>query len=282
MKIKTLENTPIATIVAGFNLGFSDYHFDMTRTAAKEIELIKKDGKDLSLSPAAFDKGKIIGFIHHGIDIIDGIKTAWNGGTAVAPNYRGQKITMQLYDFILPKLKAAEVQTTCLEVLKGNVPAIHVYKKIGFQITRTLDCYKSTKPIPLIEKQNLDIRILQTIDWSLIRSFQDWRPTWQNNEEKIKRSGEALQMMGLFFDNQLVGYCITDREKDSGLIYQYGIAKAFRRRGFGKYFFAYLQKEKEGPLKLINIDHGDESSKSFLEALDFDCFIQQYQMEMAL
>src|SRR5687768_6451246 len=120
MEIKSLENTPLAEIAACFNLAFSDYFVKFAATEEYLKNRWRANSVDYSLSFGAFENGKLVAFIIHGIDKLNGKKTAYNAGTGVIPEFRGQKLVAQLYDFALSRLKAAGILQSTLEVITQN------------------------------------------------------------------------------------------------------------------------------------------------------------------
>ena len=125
MQFKTLGQTDFENIVEAFNDAFADYEIQLQRTKEELLQKIRVEDIDLSLSAGAFDGDTLVGFIFFGIDDhVNGIKTAWDGGTGVIPAYRGHKLTQRMFEFIQPALKQAGVKKILLEVLENNTVAI--------------------------------------------------------------------------------------------------------------------------------------------------------------
>lgn len=279
MKIKTLENCSLQTIVEAFNEAFQVYFVPVTVDKEGLEQKIEAENIMLRFSVGAFVGDQIVGFILHGLDTIDGEKVVYNAGTGVVPAYRGKGITKQLYRFIRPLLAVEDVKKCRLEVIEGNTPAIHTYKKLGFKKVRELDCFHGTLDIKIPDHLS-DIQV-QTIDqpnWGLIPSFWNMQPTWQNTIAAMKRSLHHQQFVGLYKGKLLVAYGIVNPKK--GRIGQFGVRPAFRGQGLGKLLFSELSQVGKKALTTINIDRQDRETIRFLEAIGFSRYIKgQLEME---
>jgi len=277
MPIRTLEKTDIPTITKAFNHAFSDYIIPMQMTEAMVARKFKGDQIDLNLSPGYFVDDELCGFIFHGIGKQDGQTVVWNGGTGVAPEHRGQGITSQLYKYILPVLQKNGYQQTVLEVIKGNDPAIHIYKKNGFDLVRQLECYKG-KPAEGHLPQGVTFKTIEEIDWPMIHSLRTWRPTFQNNDHKIIAFREQVKIIGAFEQEVLLGYIMIVDKPDIGDVFQFAVKASHRKRGIGKSLFAKAAQDKSVPLKVINVDGGHEASNLFFEKIGFQKITTQFEM----
>jgi ribosomal protein S18 acetylase RimI-like enzyme len=169
MEIKSLKNTEINELVTVFNQSFSDYIVPLKITKEQLENKIKSDNIKLEFSVGAFENNRLIGFILHGFNFVNGNKIAYNAGTGVIPEKRGNKITFKLLEHIIPKLKEQNVTKIKLEVITENEIAFRTYKKIGFEIIRELNCYKGQINSKIESK--VKIIPLKNYDWELLKSF---------------------------------------------------------------------------------------------------------------
>lgn len=58
---------------------------------------------------------------------------------AVHPAWQNQHIGQKIIDFILQYAKQTKMQAVRLDVYEGNLPAIHLYEKMGFEYIATVD-----------------------------------------------------------------------------------------------------------------------------------------------
>ena len=274
MTFRTLQGTPIAILTLAFNRAFSDYLVPVQMTEAQLQNKIASESVRLDLSAGAFVGEELIGFILHGYDAVAGKPVAYNAGTGVAPEHRGQKITALLYEFILPKLTTAQVHHIQLEVIQGNAPAIKTYETIGFEVVRQLDCYKGL----LTDKPDaeVDIRGLFSYDWTLLKSFWDWQPSWQNAVSALENAQHSNISLGAWQGDQLLAYLIYNPV--SNRIQQFAVAPAHRRKKIGFTLFYHAAQQAGKELVLINVDHRSSETASFLQNIGLQPFVHQYEM----
>ncbi len=277
--IQTLENTDTNTILNTFNLAFSDYVVPMRITEEQLINKMKTENIRLDYSVGAFNQNELIAFILHGQNTINGKSIVYNGGTGVIPTQRGQKLTAQLYEFILPKLRAEQIDSVLLEVITTNLPAVTTYEKIGFKTLRTLDCFKGNilqQPV----NPAYEIKELKNWDWNLLCSFWDWNPTNQNGISAIEINKSYLISLGIYKGEELCGYLIYNPK--SNRIQQFAVAKAHRNKGLASQLFSHIAQQHTSEVAMINIDHSSAETLAFLQKTGFEKTISQYEMELKL
>ncbi|KIO78907.1 hypothetical protein TH53_00945 [Pedobacter lusitanus] len=276
MKITTLENVDTGSLAETFNLSFSDYLVPFKITKEQLERKIKTESIDLRFSAGAFEDDRLIGFILHGIDHIHGNKVAYNAGTGVIPDERGNKITSKLMEYIIPKLKEQNVTKLKLEVITGNQVAINTYERAGFKITRDYNCYKGQ--LKTHSGSRFEIRPLLSDDWQLFSSFWDGEPAWQNSVTAMKNAKELHIAIGIFSADQLIGYLIYN--PDNHRIHQFAVAPAYRRQGAAKQLFEYISSGEKKEFSVINIDKNLHRIHAFLLTVGYELTIKQYEMEL--
>ena len=206
------------------------------------------------------------------------LKTAYNAGTGVIEEARGQNITAKLYKYILPKLKQAGIKKSVLEVISDNTPAIKSYQKAGFKACDDLECYTGI-PKNHDAPEGFTFKNLQQDEWLGFQENWNWEPTWQHVNETVIKSGD-YETMGIFKDNQLFGYCTFNPK--SGRIAQFCIDKNFRQKKLGSALFSMVAQTVNGKLSVINVRGTAQPSIAFLESLGLDKIIKQYGMELSI
>ena len=111
----------------------------------------------------AESQGRVVGYImcrlEHGFSDLKRLRFAKKGhiiSVAVMPDYRNAGMGCSLVEQALSALSALQADECYLEVRTTNDPAVNLYKKMGFQITRTIpryyfdggDAYVMTKAPP--------------------------------------------------------------------------------------------------------------------------------------
>jgi ribosomal protein S18 acetylase RimI-like enzyme len=284
MVIQNLERLSINHLNKSFNLAFSDYVLPLHVTVKQLAENIRRDGIDLRYSAGAFQGEQLVGFILQSLEVWNGVKTAYNGGTGVIPEFRGNKITRQLYDYIIPQLQAAGAAQCLLEVIATNQVAIRTYKAVGFEQKRIFSCYKANlKDIPLLPGKKvpgIEIREISMPDWKLVKSFWDYVPSWQYGIPSMRRLSGKISVLGAFEQEQLVGYAAINR--DANRVAQFAVAESHRGQGIGHGLFYHLAQRASGPLVVINVEDTCSAANKFLRAMGFTCFIKQLEMHKPL
>ncbi len=187
MIITNLTSTDLGDITNTFNAAFSDYIIQFIATEEYLQNRWEAAGVNFELSFGAFIDNKLVGFIIHGIDIWDGLKTAFNVGTGVIPEHRGKKIVKKLYNHALPVLKSHGIKQCRLEVIQNNEKALRAYKSIGFKEKRELLCfaYKSNQTqyeMPPFKQHQLKIENnISNVEWNILKTFWDFKPSWENS-----------------------------------------------------------------------------------------------------
>lgn len=276
MELRTLANTPLAQITAAFNEAFSDYFIPLRFTEEGMASKIKSEGIVPAFSVGAFDCGQLVGFILHGYDVIDGVKTLYNAGTGVIPAGRGAGLTTAMYRYCIPLLKEQGIYTHLLEVIDNNFTAKKIYDAIGFETVRKLSAFRSAVPIGSAPF----FAIRPVADLPGTGAFISMQPAWQNATAAINRDREGHGLLGAFKEETLVGYAAYVPE--SGRVKQAGVLPAFRRQGVGKALFRYMQQHSSAQLVVTNVDDHYEPAARFLEALGFQKILGLYEMRMKL
>jgi GNAT superfamily N-acetyltransferase len=280
MVIQKLDRLSINHLNKTFNQAFSDYVLPMHLTIKQLAENIRRDGIDFRYSVGAFNGDQLVGFILQSLEEWNGVKTAYNGGTGVIPEFRGNKITRQLYDYIIPQLKAAGAEQCLLEVIATNQVAISTYKAVGFEQKRVFSCYKANlKDIPFLpgkQVAGIEIKEISMPDWNLVKTFWDYAPSWQYGIPSIRRLSGKISVLGAFEQNQLVGYAAIIRNVNR--VAQFAVAESHRGQGIGHGLFYHLAQRASGPLVVINVEDACGPTNKFLRAMGFTCFIKQLEM----
>lgn len=166
------------------------------------------------LSFGCWEGEEMMGFILQGIDTYHGVKTAFNTGTGVFEEYRGQGIVDRIYGHALPLLKAAGVEQCALEVIVDNHRAIRVYERIGFKIARRVCCFRGELPtvgagltkqeVPYNGVAGVTVREASFADIAALpgRELDDW----ENCNEGIAAVQDLLRICVVEWEGSTVGH----------------------------------------------------------------------------
>lgn len=267
-RFSTLENVQLTELIEVFNAAFADYFVKITLDEKSFADKILAENIILSKSVGVFFDEKLIGFILLGIEN----EIAYNGGTGVLPEFRGNNLTNRMYDFILLK---SNFRLHQLEVISQNTPAIKIYEKIGFQTVRTLICFRGKIAAENLNRE-IEIKVLDEIDENLFPQFWNSNPSWQNSPSAIGRTKNLHKIIGAFCKNKLVGYLIYT---ENGRIKQFAVHKDFRHFGIGQTLFHHLNNQE---IIITNIDKADAETVSFLKKIGLNSFLEQFEMKLKI
>jgi ribosomal protein S18 acetylase RimI-like enzyme len=275
--IKSLSETSVSDIIFAFNVSFADYFVKLQLTNEALIEKINAENIKLDYSVGAFADNKLVGFILIGIDTINGIQTAYNGGTGVITAFRGRQLTLSMYQQLNNILSGKEIKAHQLEVIENNKYAIQAYEKTGFKVKRILGCLKG---IP-IQKRLQTIEIKETNISACEQFVPLWeiKPSWQNELNAVKRTLQSHYIIGAYKDNVLVGYAIMHRH--SFRLKQIFVHPNFRSSGIGKSLVSHFSNcDYKREISIIGVDEAKPKVINFFRSCGLDRYLGQYEMKM--
>jgi ribosomal protein S18 acetylase RimI-like enzyme len=132
-EIRRMSACSFEDAVQVWNEGFKGYFVDMTLTLDAFIGRLRREAISPELSFIVFSGGKPAGFLLNAIRLSDGKKIAWNGGTGVAPEFRGQGAGNLLVQAATNLYLAEHVDIATLEAIRHNTHAISLYKKFRYR-----------------------------------------------------------------------------------------------------------------------------------------------------
>src|SRR4051794_39317091 len=135
---RTLSGVDLSVLHAIWLRAFSDYVVSMQCSEEQFRNRLVREGCDYNASVGIFAGGEIVGFTFNSIGVWDGVPTAYDAGTAIAPEFRGRHLGEELFQFMFPLLKERGAEQYLLEVITTNTPAVNLYRKLGFRTTREL------------------------------------------------------------------------------------------------------------------------------------------------
>ncbi|WP_299825410.1 GNAT family N-acetyltransferase [uncultured Pontibacter sp.] len=266
-----------------FLKAFADYLVPIQLSEHQFKAKLQREGIEPTYCVAAYAGSEMVGFILTGLGEWAGTPAAYNAGTGVIPAFRGQKLTQQLYAFLLPKLRESGITLCQLEVIQENEPALKSYRSIGFKITRTLDCFRAKKEELLLgveAPENISIKITSKPNWDVYQTFWDIAPSWQNTIAAIKRSSyENIILEALDKEQRHCGFLIL--YPGNGAVAQLAVARSMRCSGIGTALLRQAAQLTKAPaLMLINVDRARAGFISYLEQRNFKRVLVQYEMQM--
>ncbi|QQE79764.1 GNAT family N-acetyltransferase [Alicyclobacillus sp. SO9] len=215
MQITRMSECSLNTALEVWNMGFKGYFVNVTMTLTQFVKRVANDGLSPEHSLIAWVDGKPIGCIFTGVRDISGKRIAWNGGTAVVPEHRGQGVGQRMMQACLDVYRELDVDVAYLEALVQNAPAIRLYQQSGYKIVNTVALLVRNGPLSARAFEG------ETGSWRTVKSglphevmslpfyqpFSTWQTQWQS-----LAGGESL----ILYDNEAtpIAYALYKRTPD--------------------------------------------------------------------
>lgn len=271
MEIKSLKHTPVEEILKTLNLAFSDYIVPVNFTLDYVNERWKASGVDYRLSFGVFDENKLVGFIIHAINFYGNSKVAYNASTGIIPTHRRKGLLTKLYAKAIPTLKENGVRTSTLECITENERAILAYQKVGFKIDRQYKLYKFDWQQKTIQTK-LKVEVKEHFQFQDFEELQNYVPSFENQDYCLEKYKNNLVAICVFDKNEMVAYLLF--HKTSKRIHRLGV-KENDWNTFGEILFSGLES---GNYNIININTANKKIHSFFKKMNFENYIDQYDM----
>jgi len=273
--IKNLKNTEPHTIIDCLHEAFSDYLLPMNMPYDYWISRWQAARIDYSLSFGYFDNNKLVGFVLHGVDQIEGKLSFFNMGTGVIPSHRGQKIVKKIYDTCYHDLLKNGCDQGVLEVIQGNTKAIKAYQSVGFVLDLELISYKG-RPLSFEHTYNFSEVKPERLDRYFELIYH--RLAWEHRPEVIMHDKNQFIFYEMHQNNITLGFAIV---KKSNLNVPIFGVKDGDWNNYGLPLFSEIQKRNK-EFKIINIDTRDTGLINFFEENKFQVLVKQFEMKLEM
>ncbi|MFA5447066.1 MAG: GNAT family N-acetyltransferase [Sphaerochaeta sp.] len=254
-----------------FNHAFGDYDIPLSLTEEQLKSHMDAVSFSKTDSMGLFDEGTLVGFLFVGRRGTH----AWDGGTAIIPSYRGRGLAHTLVKETIAHLKKMGCTSFLLEVLKTNERAIKLYRAHGFEVRRTLFCYKHSCSDVRQNSSSLTLAE-EKRPFDAINPFE---PSWQNANDSINIGSYTHATIK---DNgTIIGSAAYN--KSTGSIAQIVLNPPFHTTDYLKETIITVAHHLSGnEVRMINVDGEDTKLQQAFEALGFELFTTQYEMERVL
>jgi ribosomal protein S18 acetylase RimI-like enzyme len=279
LQINNLSGVSLHTLSECLNLAFADYVVPLYVSPSNLVRKIKRENIQLDWSVGLFDGKELVGFILHGLGEKEGEKVLYNGGTGILPKYRGSAYTRRMYEFLHPRIRQENIQAVWLEVIEHNERALTVYRKMGFEKIRELECFRGEAPGKRKDPRQPRLQIEETGEpiWEELSTFFDYPPSWQNDLPALRNDLSGSKAFTVRQGRQYLGYLLYS-EYNRRLICL-AIHPAYRRLGVGK---ALLRQLPAGQWSVINIDRRNSSLIAFLKNMGWKRTFSQMEMKWSV
>ena len=279
-----LQEASFKELYATFTQAFSDYVFPFALTEEQFRNHLALNGVDLERTAGCYLDGELVGFSLNGFGDWQGVRTVYDAGTGVIPQYRRRHVSEAMFAMMLPVFRDQGMQQCLLEVITSNTGAIKLYEKLGFTIKRELAVLQvdgeMTTPVPI--SPDIEVRRLDGPDWPVFSGFWDGIPSWQNSPEAIDRSQKNKTVKAAFVGDRCVGYMIYSSKV--GRAAQMAVDREYRHHGVGSALLKEMRADTaEGyPMQIINVDKSLSGAIEFFTDHGFYERVAQFEMVLPL
>lgn len=273
MKVINLSEEPFDEIVNCFLSAFEDYYFRMPSNIDYYRERWKAAKVDFKFSYGMFDGGKLVGFIIHAIDKRAGMLTAFNTGTGVIPEYRGQRIVKSIYEYALLDLSQNGIEKSTLEVITKNDIAIRSYESVGFKICKKYKCYAGNIEIETVDQFDLEEIAFKNVDWEKLPNQQFY--SWDFQKETILEGNYTF--FQVLHKQEPESFFIINPENQ--YLAQFDLLNT-ENRGWQRLFAAIQQVSSK--IRIINVDDRLQHKLENIRLIGLENSIDQYEMELEI
>lgn len=277
IEYRTLENATDIELHAVFSEAFADYFVSFEMSVEQFMtRMLRRKSYNPEISVGAFSNGQLVGFVFNGLRTLNGKLTAYDCGTAMIPEYRSKGIGTKILKLTNEILLKKNVNQYLLEVIQENEPAVNLYLKEGFVVTREFNCYKSEASTDSFVVDP-HIQIIKADEFVITEEFFDFNPSWQNSVESILEIPSEFSCSVYKSDNEIIGFGMI--EKSSGDIPLLAVAPEHRMKGIGtKLWQSLLTENQSSIVKAINIDSASTSANEFLKSNGLAMTVKQFEM----
>ena len=279
-RCRFLNEDDFPKLYACFLEAFSDYVIPFALTEAQFRNHIRLNAVDLERTIGCEEDGRLVAFSLNGFGSWNGKRTVYDAGTGVVPSHRRRGLSRGMFEMMMPVFTESGLEQFLLEVVTTNAGAITLYESLGFRTVRELALLQRDRPLDRAATvpDGVEIREIAEPDWSIVSSFWDGQPSWQNSSDAITRSVANKRIAGAFVGDQCVGYVVSSAK--FGRIAQLAVEPGHRRAGIGTALVLAIQDDMADgfSMQVINIDKASTSAMDFFNKLGFYERLSQYEM----
>ena len=208
IKLIPASHFTLAQVTSIYNQTRVDYMVPMPMNEARLAEYITTYNVDLAHSLVAMQDGQLLGVAMLGLR--EG--RAWLTRLGVIPNTRRTGVGLALCEGLLERAENLGVRFQMLEVIKNNIPAHALFRKLGFYEAGELLVLRRSPIIPppdpvVADAQRLD----RTEALDLVRQDRGTQP-WTNQSESLSNAYEVSGLRLTLVDGSM-GWLVYQRQR---------------------------------------------------------------------
>ncbi len=284
IEIRTLDTVSFGDGLRAWNDGFQGYPYAGAMEMSAWLSHIAQEGLQPELSLIAYDGGRPVGCVLNGMrEGADG-SVAYNGGTGVSREYRGQGLGRRLIDASIDLYRRRGAAVATLEVVTTNAPALALYRSVGYEVTDRLSVLSCEHRLEL--RRGSSPYLLDEADPPTLKGVPFYRENapWQCHWQSLK-DGRVLRLHAP--EGRLLGYALLRRswlvERAAPVVglYQMGFDEGCDAPAVARIL---LERAFEGASRTyaMNIQTSDPVTLAALLDMGFLEQVAQFQMRLNL
>ena len=271
--VRSALDLSYADLAGIFNRCFEGYNTPVSVGAATLEARFRTEAPDLAASRVYFDGEQAVGLV-----VIT--RRGWTcriGALGVAPEKRGGGLGTRIMEDAIAASRSRGEKAMLLEVIEQNVPAVNLYRKLGFDTLRRLVGYRLMHP----EGGEGDIEEMDVLDFARVAASEgeDDLP-WMLAPETFSAYGaphRAYRLANRAF--ALIG----DPDAETMGLSAVVVPRRFRRQGWGERLMRALFARHRGREWAVIQIVPEGLAPGFFEGLGFERDeLTQFEMRLTL
>lgn len=273
-QFQNLENSSLLEISQCLNIAFSDYAIPIQLSEQDLAELFTASGIDRSLSFGAFFEGQLVGCMLNSQGIYQGHRAAFDVATGMIPEHRGKGAFAGLLALAKETMKQHQIEQYYLEVLQQNEPAVSLYQRHGFTVTREFAVFsgRATPGKQLPER-------VQYVPFSAFEGPKTDKihqnvPSYEHADSMLRLCPDLYEV-AYIKEQEISAWCVY--KKETGQIVQLGWERMEDLQEIVQWLLV-----RYSAVTVKNIDFTERQLLEMLATMPFQIVATQYEMVYCL
>lgn len=267
---QNLERVSLNDISQCLNATFSDYAIPIRLNEEDLTGLFLASGIDRSLSFGAFFEGQMVGCMLNSRSIYQGYRAAFDVATGVVPEHRGKQVFAGLFALSQQTMKQYQIQRYYLEVLQQNTPAISLYQRHGFSITREFVVFNRSASSESQIPEKVQYSAFSAFDFGETDGIHRNKPSYEHTDSLLNLCPD-LYDFAYIKKQDISAWCVFD--KRPGEILQFGWDCIQDLREIVQWLLVRYPS-----ITVKNMDSTEHKLLDMMASLSFRTVARQYEM----
>jgi GNAT superfamily N-acetyltransferase len=286
--IKRFSELCFNEAISLWNESWNYYFVDMKMDLNRFLQKVTLENISLEDSVVAQYEGKLAGFVLNSFRTINGKNYAWNGGTAVVPEFRGMGIGKKLIAVTLEIYDERKVDVALLEAIQENAAGVRLYEKMGYEIFDELIFWKHDGILDGIGAAPTEITVSQSAvheikGLSFYNPLTAWQTQFTNDRE--------FSCVTAYHEGTPIGYAVykknyTETGEIASIILYQSAVKPESKWGIeaARSLMNHVFVAKGHPCRrmTVNLPNDKGAVNQVLAEAGFTVFVEQFHMARAM